>query len=157
MEKRRRYIPDLVADMAECDANYIRLNRLFPTMAEQDLFEFGVDASSHSGQTDVGTIVTITIEKRCPYTTMLKINVKNEEDKPWVKWPTLEVRVYHDIKCAEVVSFERHRNFKFRYATPNAEMYQPDEKSQINKYLGELLTYCYANGHSLDSVVVGRY
>jgi uncharacterized protein YqiB (DUF1249 family) len=29
-------------------------------------------------------------------------------------------------------------------------MFQPDEKSQINKYLGELLTYCIEHGYSLE-------
>jgi uncharacterized protein len=34
--KSKRYVPDLVADMAECDANYIRLLRLFPSMDKTD-------------------------------------------------------------------------------------------------------------------------
>lgn len=163
MTRRRRYVPNLVADMAECDANYIRLHRLFPHMAEQDQLEFGVDGAgssaakepnSISSLTKDGATVSITIIERCPYTTMMSVKVSSEEDKPWIRWPTLEVRVYHDIKSAEVVSFERHRNFKFRYHTPNQQMFQPDEKSQINRYFGELLTYCYEHGHSLETVDV---
>ncbi|MFN3235948.1 MAG: DUF1249 domain-containing protein [Pseudomonadales bacterium] len=161
MNKRRRYVPNLIADMAECDANYIRLHRLFPHMADQDQLEFGVDANGQSGNqisslTEDGATVTISIVERCPYTTMMLVRVASEEDKPWIRWPTLEVRVYHDIKSAEVVSFERHRNFKFRYHTPNQKMFQPDEKSQINRYFGELLTFCYEHGHSLETVDVGR-
>lgn len=157
MGNRRRYVPNLIADMAECDANFIRLHRLFPMMSEEDSLEFGVDARRQSadtvqGTTEDGAVVTIRILERCPYTTMMTVKVTNEEDKPWVRWPTLEVRVYHDIKSAEVVSFERHRNFKFRYHTPNQQMFQPDEKSQINRYFGELLTFCYEHGHSLDTV-----
>ncbi len=170
MPNKRRYVPNLIADMAECDANYIRLLRLFPFMAQDDVLQFGVDSSSHSvtsqagneqinlgveGRTEDGAIVTVRINERCPYTTMLTLKVSNEEDKPWVKWPTLDVRVYHDIKSAEVVSFERHKNFKFRYTTPNQQMFQPDEKSQINKYFGELLAFCYEHGHSLEPVPVG--
>lgn len=174
MSNRRRYVPDLVADMAECDANFIRLHRLFPMMSEEDSLEFGVDArgkrtpSMDAGRgtmtegatiqstTEDGAIVTLKILERCPYTTMMTVKVTNEEDKPWVRWPTLEVRIYHDIKSAEVVSFERHRNFKFRYHTPNQQMYQPDEKSQINRYFGELLTFCYEHGHSLETVDLGQ-
>ena len=165
MEKRRRYVPNLIAEMAECDANYIRLHRLFPLMGQEDQLEFGIDTvsdcspSSRRGAvqstTDDGAIVTIEIQERCPYTTMLTVKVTNEEDKPWVKWPSLEVRVYHDIKSAEVVRFERHRNLKFRYSTPNSDMFQPDEKSQINKFFGELLTYCFEHGHSLVPVEIG--
>ncbi|HJL61407.1 MAG TPA: DUF1249 domain-containing protein [Pseudomonadales bacterium] len=157
MKKKRRYVPDLVADMAECDANYIRLNRLFPHMDKEDYLEFGVDSASRAtvqGTTVDGAVVTMKIEQRCPYTTMRTVIVTNEEDKPWVKWPTLEVRVYHDIKSAEVKSFERHRNLKFRYPTPNENMFQPDEKSQINKYFGELLKFCYEYGHSLEAVTL---
>ena len=163
MNKKRRYVPDLVADMAECDANYIRLSRLFPRMDEDDVLEFGIDSASHStsdyskvGVSSDGAVVTMRIERRCPYTTMLKVIVTNEKDKPWIKWPTLDVRVYHDIKSAEVIGFERHRNIKFRYSIPNENMFQPDEKSQINRYFGELLTFCFENGHSLDTVLVGR-
>lgn len=175
MANKRRYVPNLIADMAECDANYIRLHRLFPAMGEEDSLEFGVDSGPQSGSqsaqtvqgtvgqgavvqgtTEDGAVVTIRILERCPYTTMMTVKVTNEEDKPWVRWPTLEVRVYHDIKSAEVVSFERHRNFKFRYHTPNQQMFQPDEKSQINRYFGELLAFCYQHGHSLETVDLGQ-
>ncbi len=144
---RRRYVPDLISDMAECDANYIRLLRLFPNMHDEDDLEFGIQ-----GNTEDGAIVNIRIIERCPYTTMLVVNVSSEQDKPWIRWPNLEVRVYHDVKSAEVVSFERHRNFKYRYYTPNPKMFQPDEKSQINRFFGELLTFCLQHGHALTTV-----
>lgn len=148
---KRRYVPDLISDMAECDGNYIRLLRLFPKMHCEDDLEFGIQ-----GRMEDGAVVTIRITERCPYTTMLSVNVSSEEDKPWIKWPSLEVRVYHDVNSAEVVSFERHRNFKYRYYTPNSRMFQPDEKSQINRFFGELLTFCLNYGHSLHRVEFGK-
>lgn len=148
---KRRYVPNLKSDMAECDANYIRLLRLFPAIHEQDSLEFGVE-----GTTDDGAVVTIAIAERCPYTTMLSVRVTNDQDKPWIRWPVLEVRVYHDLNTAEVISFERHRNFQYRYQTPNPQMFQPDEKSQINKYFGELLTFCVEHGRALDPVTFNR-
>lgn len=144
---RRRYVPDLISDMAECDANYIRLLRLFPNMRDEDNLEFGVH-----GTTEDGAIVNIRIIGRCPYTTMLVVEVRGEQDQPWIRWPSLEVRVYHDVNSAEVVCFERHRNFKYRYNTPNPKMFQPDEKSQINRFFGELLTFCLQHGHALTLV-----
>jgi len=165
MIKRKHYVPNLISDMAECDANYLRLCQLFPQMKVEDSVEFGIDASdrnatafsspeidydSDKSEVDLEAKVEIRIYQRCPYTTMLKVTVTNSEDAPWIKWPTMEVRIYHDAKSAEVTSFEEHRNLKFRYAQPNAKMFQPDEKSQINKYLGELLTYCIENGYCLD-------
>ena len=113
--KRHRYIPNLIADMAECDANYIRLRQLFPDMESMDDIRFGVHT-----RTEEGVRVAIRIEERCPFTTMVSVNVSSEEDRPFIKWPNLTLRVYHDVKSAEVVSFERHRNFQYRYPTPNA-------------------------------------
>ena len=145
MMKKSRYVPDLISDMAECDANYSRLHRLFPNMHKDDCVEFGVQ-----GTTEDGALVTMKISERCPYTTMLSVTVESETEKPWIKWPSMELRVYHDLSTAEVISFERHRNFRYRYPMPNPDMYQPDEKSQINRFLGELLTFCLHYGFSLD-------
>ncbi len=145
MMKKSRYVPDLISDMAECDANYSRLHRLFPNLHKDDFVEFGVQ-----GTTEDGALVTMKISERCPYTTMLSVTVESETEKPWIKWPSMELRVYHDLCTAEVISFERHRNFRYRYPMPNPDMYQPDEKSQINRFLGELLTFCLHHGFSLD-------
>ena len=142
-----KYIPDLISDMAECDANYLRLHCLFPNMESEDCTVFGV-----KGRMENGAIVTIRIMERCPYTTMLAVKVESDEDRPFIRWPSLSLRMYHDVKSAEVVEFERHRNFRYRYPTPNRQMFMPDEKSQINRFLGELLTFCIAHGHSLTQV-----
>lgn len=146
------YVPDLVADMAECDANYIRLRKLFPDMDSEDDLQFGIQTLGLKARTREGATVVIRIEERCPFTTMISVDVSSEEDKPLIRWPYLELRVYHDVRSAEVVRFERHRNFRYRYPTPNENMFQPDEKSQINKYLGELLNYCIEHGYSLQPV-----
>ncbi len=150
MTTKRRYVPDLMADIAECDANYARLCRLFPKMASEDGVAFGV-----GGQTvaDVeGATVIIKTKQRCPFTTILSVRVYSEAGKPFIRWPSMELRVYHDVKSAEVVKFQRHQNFRFRYPTPNANLFQPDEKSQLNRFLGELLTHCLKHGHSLTPV-----
>ncbi|MDA0977343.1 MAG: DUF1249 domain-containing protein [Proteobacteria bacterium] len=144
MTNRYIYVPDLIADMAECDVNYIRLCRLFPDMDVEDELRFGVKTENQDSAS-----VTIRVRERCRFTTMLTIDVDSANDRPFIKWPSLEIRMYHDVKSAEVIRFERHRNFRFRYPTPNANMFQPDEKSQINRFLGELLTHCIENGHSL--------
>ncbi|MGI9323488.1 MAG: DUF1249 domain-containing protein [Pseudomonadales bacterium] len=149
MTNRHIYVPDLAADMAECDANYLRLRRLFPGMDEKDELHFGIQ-----GHTAEGAEVNIQVGKRCPFTTMILVEVTSDRDKPFIRWPSLSVRVYHDVKSAEVVQFERHRNFRYRYPIPNKQMFAPDEKSQINKFLGELLTHCIEHGHSLEPVAI---
>ena len=141
------YIPDLVADMAECDANYIRLCRLFPDMDSEEAICFGIQARAAEVIT-----VNIRVRERCPFTTMVSIDVMSERGQPHVRWPSLDLRVYQDVKSAEVIRFERHRNFHYRYSIPNEHMFQPDEKSQVNKYLGELLDHCIEHGYSLEPV-----
>tara|TARA_B100000676_G_C17993675_1_gene796450 strand:- start:1004 stop:1450 length:447 start_codon:yes stop_codon:yes gene_type:complete len=144
---KRRYVPNLISDMAECDANYMRLLKLFPDMRSEEIREFGL-----RGHTEDGSVVTIRILERCPYTTMLKVQVESDENKPWIRWPTIEIRMYHDVRTAEVTQFERVRNIRYRYEVPNDGMHQPDEKAQINRFLGELLTFCISHGHSLERV-----
>ena len=145
--KKRRYIPNLIGDMAECDANFRRLQKLFPEMRTEEVREFGV-----RGHTEDGAVVTIRTLERCPYTTMLLVEVESEENKPWIRWPRIEIRMYHDVLTAEVTQFERIRNLRYRYEVPNDGMFQPDEKAQINRFLGELLTFCISHGHSLERV-----
>lgn len=148
MTNRYIYVPDLVADMAECDANYIRIRQLFRDLDNEDHLEFGIRTRTGEDAT-----VVIRVKERCRFTTMLDVNVSSDADRDYIKWPNLEIRMYHDVNSAEVVRFERHRNFRYRYRTPNQHMFQPDEKSQINRFLGELLTYCIENGHSLEPVL----
>lgn len=145
--KRRRYVPDLVEAMADCDANYIRLMKLFGWNMDAEQIAFGI-----AHEEDDQTLIEMAVRERCPYTTMLELRVTNDEDKPWIRWPSMEIRIYHDVCSAEVVSFERHKRIRYRYDYPNPEMYLPDEKSQINKYLGELLTFCINHGHSLVEI-----
>ena len=171
MVRPRRYVPNLIADSAECDANYIRLRRLFPAMAEQDHLVFGIDAAHYDSSegpvvfsgsdSDSASVVSIEVKERCRYTTMLTVTVSGDvlvpedDGRLWISWPCLEVRLYDDVKSAEVVSFEHQRNIKSRYNLPNKRMYQPDEKSQINKFFGELLTHCATHGHSLETLELG--
>ena len=60
------------------------------------------------------------------------------------------VRVYHDAKAAEVIAFQDQRRFKAVYGYPNRQMRHPDEKVQINRFLGEFLRMCIAHGISLE-------
>lgn len=148
MNSRTLYRPDLAEDLAECDANYLRLRRLFPAMREEDGFAFGF-----RGQSGAPAQVRLAVRERSRFTTTLVVEVASEAGRPFIRWPRLKVRIYHDVKSAEVVQFERHRNFRHRYPTPNRQMFAPDEKAQVNRFLGELLTHCLAYGHSLEPVV----
>jgi uncharacterized protein YqiB (DUF1249 family) len=135
--KKQRYQINLAADMAECEANYQRLGRL--------LSDHRVD--SRAIGLDHGALHIDVIE-RCPYTTTLEV-----VQQPSLHVPALaaqmQVRVYHDARLAEVVSFASRRRVQPHYDYPNPAMHQPDEKSQWNRFLGEWLSHCLQHGFDL--------
>ena len=108
MTNRYIYVPDLVQDMAECDANYLRLRRLFPNMDAEDDVRFGV-----KGQMENGATVTIEITERCPFTTMLLVRVDSDEDKPFIRWPSLQIRMYHDVKSVAFLHISPYISLSF--------------------------------------------
>ena len=148
MMKKRRYVPDLIADIAECDANYMRLHQLFPKMASENDIEYHLWHRAAEASKKQAARVTFTIKQRCPFTTLLSVKVESDAGKPFMRWPSMELGVYHDVQSAEVLKFQQHRNFRFRYPIPNANMFQADEKSQLNRFLGELLMHCLAQNYS---------
>ncbi|MEX2130088.1 MAG: DUF1249 domain-containing protein, partial [Pseudohongiellaceae bacterium] len=110
-----RYSIDLIRQMAECDANYIRLLKLFPGLYRshddsgfQDaVFEFCIsDRSDQNGEVRI----LISVLEAFKYTTTLKIEQKPKSGH-WLENPAMEVRVYHDASTAEVVACREHRNF----------------------------------------------
>lgn len=147
-EVKIRYCPNLASDGAECDANFIRLCQLMPEMADNDKIEFGI-TSKH----DESVRISMEVKERCKYTTTVAMyfsNMSTTVTNQWVGLRAMEIRVYHDLKTAEVVSCDHVRQFKSRYEYPNAGMQHPDEKSQMNHFLGEILSHCLANGHAVD-------
>ncbi|WP_298186787.1 DUF1249 domain-containing protein [uncultured Pseudomonas sp.] len=143
---RERYRVDLVELQAACEANYARLMQLLPAMRE------GGEArhvALSQGEQQFG-VLTLAVLETCPYTSTL--SVRQEPNLDWLPLPQLEVRVYHDARMAEVVGAQSARRFHGRYPYPNAAMHQPDEKTQLNLFLGEWLSHCLACGHELAPV-----
>ena len=62
---RKRYRIDLPAHMAECDANYLRLMKLFPRLLEENVSVFGMAIGQHPYQ------VRLEVLERGPYTTLI--------------------------------------------------------------------------------------
>ncbi|MBL4865426.1 MAG: DUF1249 domain-containing protein [Pseudomonadales bacterium] len=149
---KKRYTPNLERYIGQCELNFCQLNRLLPLLHEQDECIFGLDSPAGSTDERVSQICCQVIE-RCKYTTTLSL-VQESNLANWLPKPTLIVRMYHDAQMAEVLSFQRNRYLQATYAYPNDKMYQPDEKAQNNAFLGEWLSYCLANGVSLDAVTI---
>lgn len=144
---RERYRVDLRELQAACEANYLRLMRLLPDMrSDPDTRRIAMS----QGDRLLGVLV-LSVTESCPYTTTVRVS--QEDCLPWLPVPKMDVRVYHDARMAEVVTAENARRFRGIYSYPNAQMHQPDEKNQLNLFLGEWLGHCLACGHELESVL----
>ncbi len=144
--RRKRVITDLAGMQAECEINYLRLMKLFPEWKVWDRCEFALELCGFDS-----CLVQIMVQERNPYTTSMLIQ-QQDMLLPWLTGPELQVRVYHDAKMAEIVACDKHRNLHPKYNYPNKNMYQPDEKAQLNKFLGEWLALCLQHGRVLEPV-----
>lgn len=142
----KRYSIDLPAHMAECDANYLRLMKLFPGLRVEDVSVFGVMIGGHPLR------VELKVVERSPYTTL--VEVQQLPRAPWNTWPRMLVRLYHDARSAEVVECHGARHFRAVYDYPNRHMHQPDEKAQVNRFLTEFLSMCLRHGVSVTELVL---
>lgn len=144
--KKKNYTPNLSKLMSDCEINYHRLMRLLPEIDEQEEWCFGVDADSEQLRQ-----VSIHVVERSKYTTTVAV-AQESLLEDWVPKPTLTVRLYHDAQMAEVLSFQRNRYIRQNYHYPNEKMFQPDEKAQLNAFLGEWLEFCLRSGRALVRV-----
>lgn len=136
---RPRYNVDLADLHSVCEANYVRVLRLFPDYerCNQRAFVAGSNAqASH---------ITLEVTERSRYTTMLRLTQLSAVAVPRSALK-LDLRLYHDARMAEVVAFQSQRSTAGRYPYPNPNMLQRDEKRQQNAYLAELLAFCLAEG-----------
>ena len=138
-----RYKVDLKTFMAECEANYYCLCKLMPGQDVKDLHGLVLPGQGE---------VLIKVRERTAYTSLVEISqVADSEVNTWLKMPCLKVRLYHDAKLAEVVSFEGSRNVRPRNYYPNHHMHQPDEKAQWNHFLAEWLGIAIRYGLAVAS------
>ena len=155
---RHRYSIDLRAHIAECDANYARVMRLLPRLAEDDARTIQL---SLPGDTHRRLVFRVT--ERCPYTTTVRVtclpggtgDADDRADEAWhpmLPAPRFTLRLYHDARTAEVIEYQSGRRLQARYPYPNAEMRQPDEKIQANRFLAEYLAHCLAHGRGAERV-----
>lgn len=153
---RRAYVTDLKTLQGECSANYVRLLRLLGDSEAGENRELELISHGRS----LG-LLCLEVLERAPYTTIVRVSQLSSlahdsldtEDVPLselLSAPRMRVHLYHDARMAEVTDFQRQRHFDGRYRYPNAHMRQPDEKLQLNRFLGEWLSHGLAHGHALD-------
>lgn len=140
-----RYKVDLIGYMAECDANYLRLMKLFPGMVSGGERRIGLRHDSEH-------VLRLIAREQTTYTTLLELRqgARDGGRDGWFKLPILMLRLYHDARVAEVLSWEGVRQIRPRYDYPNRQMYHQDEKAQWNRFLGEWLSHCLKYGYHLE-------
>lgn len=144
---RERYKVDLPLQMAECEANYARLDKLLGDKTQSE-FRFLVARGNQQW------LHLLRILERSPYTTTLELSRTSVGiTSEWLAMPRLTLRMYHDAKLAEVLAWEGHKRLRPRYDYPNQSMYQSDEKYQLNRFLGEWLSLCLQHALAPDASV----
>jgi uncharacterized protein YqiB (DUF1249 family) len=143
---KERYKVDLPLQMAECEANYMRLTKLVARNAVDEI-RFMVTRA------DQQWLHLLKITERSPYTTTLELSrTAVGVTSSWLSMPKLTLRMYHDARLAEVLAWEGHKRLRPRYDYPNQSMYQSDEKYQLNRFLGEWLSLCLEQGQDLGEL-----
>lgn len=135
-----RYKVNLKRHIADCDANYVRLQALLPTRV--------IAASRYLGLAGkTNRAIELTVQELTAHTTLLGLVQHGVCTQPWLQLPMLKIRLYHDVRVAEVVSYDRRSVPHSRYDYPNKLMYQQDEKVQWNRFLAELLSHRWMQGY----------
>ena len=129
---------DLSGLLADCEANYARLCRLLPNIKNEWHWQFGVA----KGEMRVKAL------DQAPYTTTIELSQPSQA--AGLPSQSMQVRVCHDARVAEVIAYQGQRRIRPKYDYPNAEMRHRDEQRQLNQFLGEWLSYCLENGRNLN-------
>ncbi|GAB2716111.1 DUF1249 domain-containing protein [Halomonas garicola] len=144
---RSAYVTDLKTLQGECSANYLRLLRLVGDMEQGQQREIGLGDAPDDAEVKSAFALRLHVRQNAPYTTLVEISQTGPLDRV-VERPRMRVHLYHDVRMAEVIDFQRERHFSGRYRYPNPRMHQPDEKLQLNRFLGEWLAHGLAHGRS---------
>lgn len=149
LKQRKPHVPDLALLASLGASNYARLLKLTHDRKVGEQVVYSVRNSSHPGLR-----FSVKIEADQKYTTMLKL-MQEVVSGPWPGTQEMQVRMYHDARMAEVTGFQRRWVREGRYPYPNPSMLQPDEKTQLNRFLADWLEHCLQFGH-IDTEVSFR-
>ncbi|MCL4133343.1 UNVERIFIED_CONTAM: hypothetical protein GTU68_046319 [Idotea baltica] len=119
------------------ETNYAKLNALLPV---------GHEVGDVRCYQAVNMVYQLTVNEVTKYTTL--IDICQSDAMPVFPLPKMSVRLYHDARVAEVCASGDFSRVKAKYDYPNTKLLQKDEKFQLNKFLGEWLTFCLKTGIS---------
>lgn len=138
---RQKYIPDLKHHGALCEGNFVKLQKLLDRRHDKSHWYYKL----HDGCQGLGS-VSFRIMDRSRYTLTVEVRYQSGSALLVSQPRVLNVRLYEDACSAEVVRCQQGRQHQGVYPYPNKEMYQVDEKSQLNQFLSECLSHCLKYG-----------
>lgn len=140
---KKPYHVDLAELMRVYETNYAKLNALLPV---------GHHVGDVRCYQAVNMVYQLTVNEVTKYTTL--IDICQSDAMPVFPLPKMSVRLYHDARVAEVCASGDFSRVKAKYDYPNTKLLQKDEKFQLNKFLGEWLTFCLKNGISRTPITL---
>ena len=147
--KKSAYRVNLPDYHADCDANYLRLCKLLPGLSDRQHWRYQMPRGC----------LELSVQERSRYTTEVCMSARADAgDSDWIAPPQLTVRLYHDARMAEVVAIDGRgpvgeQGLDVTY--PNPRMQRADERQQANRFLGEWLGHCLANGRAEFELMLG--
>ncbi|QFT08763.1 DUF1249 family protein [Vibrio sp. THAF190c] len=140
---KKPYHVDLAELMRVYETNYAKLNALLPV---------GHQVGDVRCYQAVNMVYQLTVNEVTKYTTL--IDICQSDAMPVFPLPKMSVRLYHDARVAEVCASGDFSRVKAKYDYPNTKLLQKDEKFQLNKFLGEWLSFCLKNGISRTPITL---
>ncbi|NOX93083.1 MAG: DUF1249 domain-containing protein [Gammaproteobacteria bacterium] len=116
------------------EANFRKLARVVPSLLELEIATTVQDAN--------GMQLSLHILETSKYTKTFSLQLQHSAEQPWLPGLHMKIRNYYDAGVTEVLAFQHKHRLNSRYSYPNRNMFQRNEKWQINQFLGEWLDYC---------------
>lgn len=136
MASQSQYVVDVAALHQLNERNYAGLVNLLP------------DDSSETVRISIGEALdfALTVTQQARYTTDIEIvQLPGHWSSEYLK-TKLEVRLYHDVRMAEVLASQGVKRLAVHYRQPNPDMRHRDEKHQVNQFLADWLSLCRQRG-----------
>ncbi|MDX7851474.1 DUF1249 domain-containing protein [Aeromonas caviae] len=140
----KRYVPDLMSLQRTCEVNYMALMKLLPPG--------GSVGAERSYQVGNGLQFQLTVTEESRFTSQVILAQHNPELPSYLQ-ARIEIRLYHDVRMAEVCAAQQISMLQPRYDYPNQKMHHRDEKEQVNLFLADWLRFCLKHGTSLINIL----
>ncbi|VEG94980.1 phosphohydrolase [Aeromonas encheleia] len=139
LQQSRRYVPDLMSLQRTCEVNYMALMKLLPPGGS-----LGAERRYQVGN---GLQFQLTVSGESRFTSQVILAQHNPELASYLQ-ARIEIRLYHDVRMAEVCAAQQISMLQPRYDYPNKKMHHRDEKEQVNLFLADWLKFCLKHGTS---------